>query len=239
MKRAVAWTATAAVAMSAINASPTIALISRVGVACAPTLAGIGRRGHAALTFDDGPDLASTPLFLDALAALGCSATFFLLGSMIEHAPVVVRRIVDEGHEVAVHQQVHRSSLLRTPAQLTKDLDEITDRIAELAGATPKWYRPPYGHLSIIAARSARARDLQPVLWSAWGRDWRARATPVSIVADVHRGRVDGGTILLHDSDCTSVDGSWRATLEALPILVRDLRRMGLEVGALREHFIT
>ncbi|MGP2438842.1 polysaccharide deacetylase family protein, partial [Streptomyces sp. JW3] len=43
-----------------------------------PGLAGRGRPGHVALTFDDGPDPASTPRFLDVLDDLGVRATFFV-----------------------------------------------------------------------------------------------------------------------------------------------------------------
>jgi peptidoglycan-N-acetylglucosamine deacetylase len=74
------------------------------------------------------------------------------------------------------------------------------------------------------------------VLWSAWGRDWRAEATPGSVVADLDRGILRGGTILLHDSDCTSATSAWRITVAALPLLAEHLDRMGLRVGPLRDH---
>ena len=56
------------------------------------------------------------------------------------------------------------------------------------------------------------------------------------MVADVCKGRLDGGTVLLHDSDCTSYPGSWRSTLGALPILADELAGRALEVGPLAEH---
>jgi peptidoglycan-N-acetylglucosamine deacetylase len=74
------------------------------------------------------------------------------------------------------------------------------------------------------------------VLWTAWGRDWRAEATPGSVVADVARGVVPGGTVLLHDSDCTSADASWRITVAALPLLAELFADHDLEVGPLRDH---
>jgi hypothetical protein len=55
-------------------------------------------------------------------------------------------------------------------------------------------------------------------------------------VDEVLRGQVDGGTVLLHDSDCTSEPGSWRATLGALTPLVQALRERGLEVGTVGSH---
>jgi hypothetical protein len=47
-----------------------------------------------------------------------------------------------------------------------------------------------------------------------------------------------GGTILLHDSDCTSAPGSWRATLGAVPHILDTCAQRGLSVGPLREHAV-
>jgi peptidoglycan/xylan/chitin deacetylase (PgdA/CDA1 family) len=73
------------------------------------------------------------------------------------------------------------------------------------------------------------------VLWTAWGKDWRA-GPPVQVVAEVLRTLRDGGTVLLHDSDCTSEPGSWRSTVAALPLLAAQLRARGLEVRPLADH---
>jgi peptidoglycan/xylan/chitin deacetylase (PgdA/CDA1 family) len=77
---------------------------------------------------------------------------------------------------------------------------------------------------------------LRLVLWSSWGRDWRAEATPLSVLHDLQRGVLAGGTVLLHDSDCTSATSSWRITVAALPLLAEYLEGQGLRVGPLREH---
>ena len=76
------------------------------------------------------------------------------------------------------------------------------------------------------------------VLWTTWGRDWRREATPASVVADVTRRYVDGGTVLLHDSDCTSYPGSWYSTLGALPRLADEFAARALVVGTVGAHGI-
>jgi hypothetical protein len=83
---------------------------------------------------------------------------------------------------------------------------------------------------------ACRRLDLTPVLWTAWGKDWRARATPRSVHDTVARDLRGGGTVLMHDSDCTSATGSWRNTLAALPRLLDTCRDRGLAVGPLRDH---
>ncbi len=74
------------------------------------------------------------------------------------------------------------------------------------------------------------------MLWTAWGEDRRARATPRSVHDTVARDLRGGGTVLLHDSDCTYATGSWRKTLGALPRLLDTCRDQGLSVGPLRHH---
>ncbi len=74
------------------------------------------------------------------------------------------------------------------------------------------------------------------MLWTAWGRDWQTDATAASVRSNVRKQLGPGGTILLHDSDCTSAPQSWRATLDALPSIVAAARNQGLEVGPLRDH---
>jgi peptidoglycan/xylan/chitin deacetylase (PgdA/CDA1 family) len=107
--------------------------------------------------------------------------------------------------------------------------------IAEVTGVRPRWFRPPYGVLSGGTLWAARELGLTPVLWTAWGRDWLA-GPPVYVVTEVMRTLRDGGTVLLHDSDCTSRPGSWRSTVGALPMLSEQVRARGLEVRTLADH---
>ncbi|MBP2704032.1 polysaccharide deacetylase family protein [Microbispora sp. RL4-1S] len=201
-----------------------------------PRLAGLGAPGHVALTFDDGPDPRSTPLFLDELDRLGCRATFFLLGEMLERHPEVGRDVVLAGHEVAVHGWGHGNALLAPPGRVTAEVGRAARLVRAVTGLRPVWYRPPYGVLSAETLFAARRHGLRPVLWTAWGRDWTARATPESVMATLAPGLRGGATLLLHDCDHTSAPGSWRSALGALAPVVDLCRRAGLRVGPLGEH---
>ncbi|MEU0570602.1 polysaccharide deacetylase family protein, partial [Nonomuraea sp. NPDC005983] len=201
-----------------------------------PRLAGVGAAGHVALTFDDGPDPKSTPWFLDELERLGCRATFFVLGEMLDRCPALGRRIVADGHELAVHGWHHDNALLTRPGRMAAEMGRAADLVTEVTGTAPQWYRPPYGVLSAEILLAARRRQLRPVLWTAWGRDWTRSATPASVAATMASGLCGGATLLLHDSDHTSAPGSWRSALGALPLLVDACREAGLRVGPLREH---
>jgi peptidoglycan-N-acetylglucosamine deacetylase len=231
---------TSAVGLGAllIHAGPALAGVSPFGVRGTPRLVGVGRRGHVALTFDDGPDPVSTPEILDVLDELGWHATFFMLGDMVRRAPVVARAVAAAGHEVAVHGDVHRNMLRRTPRAAADDVARAYDTIAIATDAEPRWFRPPFGISSSASLWAARRRGMRTVLWTTWGRDWRREATPESVVAEVTRRYLDGGTVLLHDSDCESYPGSWKSTLGALPRLAEELAARGLVVGPVGDHEI-
>lgn len=199
-------------------------------------LSGVGRSDHIALTFDDGPDPTSTPLFLQALDELDVHATFFLLGSMLIRSPSLGRDLVSAGHEVAIHGWDHRPLPSRGPRSTFQDIARATETVRNICELEPLFYRPPYGVMTWASHFAAKRLALTPILWTTWGRDWRRSASRESVHRDVVRHLHPGGTILLHDSDCTSAPRCWRSTLEALPTIIAAARDRGVEVGPLRDH---
>jgi peptidoglycan/xylan/chitin deacetylase (PgdA/CDA1 family) len=201
-----------------------------------PRLSGISGSEHIALTYDDGPDPASTPAFLRLLAAYGVQATFFLLGKFVAVHPTLVQEMSALGHELAVHGWDHRCLAWKRPGTVTTELCRTRELIHGLTGQQVRWYRPPYGVLTAEGMIAARRAGLQSVLWSSWGRDWRARATPTSIVRTVSHSLRPGGTVLLHDTDRTSAPGSWQHTLAASDELLRRWSASGVPAGTLTDH---
>jgi peptidoglycan-N-acetylglucosamine deacetylase len=218
------------------QAGPGLTGLGPVRRALFPGLAGEGDPGHVALTFDDGPDPAATPRFAELLADRGVHATFFLLGEMVARAPGLAADLVAAGHEVAVHGWEHRYLPPRAPGATFADLRRATELITTAAGTRPRLFRPPYGVLSGSALLAARRLGLVPVLWGAWGREWSPGSTPASVYASLSARLRGGITVLLHDSDCTSPPGSWRAALGALPMLLDECASRGLSVGPLAQH---
>jgi peptidoglycan/xylan/chitin deacetylase (PgdA/CDA1 family) len=222
---------------AATHAVPSVLTIPVVRRVASPRLSGVGTARHVALTFDDGPDGRSTHLFLDELARLGVQATFFLLGAQADAHPDIAKRIVAEGHEIAVHGWTHRPHLLRTPWDVRADIAHACDVIAQLTGEQARFWRPPNGIVTGGGLAAARQLGLQPVLWTADGQDWRADATGPSVAERITGRLRGGGTILLHDSDITSAPDSWRAALAALPDLAAHCMTQGWALGPLREHW--
>ncbi|MDT0479531.1 polysaccharide deacetylase family protein [Streptomyces doebereineriae] len=223
-------------ALLAAHTAPVVSTFGPLRNRFMPRLSGRGRPDHVALTFDDGPDPLSTPQFLRLLAERQVRATFFLLGREAHRSPGLVGEIAAAGHEIGIHGWLHRPLLLRGPGATYDDFARARDTVADITGARPTLFRPPYGVMSTAAHLAAHRLGLTPVLWTCWGEDWTSRATPASVHRTVTTDLDGGGTILLHDSDCTSAPGAWRAALGALPLILDTCEQHGYEVGRLRDH---
>jgi peptidoglycan/xylan/chitin deacetylase (PgdA/CDA1 family) len=157
-------------------------------------------------------------------------ATFFLVGEQVRRNPALAGEIVAAGHRVALHCDRHRNLLRLTPRQVRADIERALATIEDAAGQSIDLYRPPYGVLNAAALRIARAHGWRTLLWSHWGRDWEARATPASIADRLTRGVGEGSVLLLHDADDYSAPDSWQRTVAALPRVLDALAARGLQL---------
>ena len=73
---------------------------------------------------------------LDCLIANGVKATFFCTGNFAQQAPATLRRIIDEGHEVACHGVDHWRPKTDDVLQSKQILEDVT-------GLPMKGYRQP------------------------------------------------------------------------------------------------
>jgi len=185
-------------------------------------------RDAVGLTFDDGPHAEGTPAVLEALAAGGATATFFLAGEQVVQRPTLAAEIVDAGHRVALHCFRHRNFMRLSPREARDDLARGAAAIEDAAGVPITEFRPPLGYLTAAALSFARAQGWEVVLWKRIGYDWRPSATPERIARRVTRRLRGGEIIVLHDADFYSHPGAWRATAGSLPLLFERLRARGM-----------
>jgi peptidoglycan/xylan/chitin deacetylase (PgdA/CDA1 family) len=185
-------------------------------------------RGAVGLTFDDGPHPEGTPAVLEALAAGGATATFFLAGEQVVQRPALAAEIVAAGHRVALHCFHHRNFMRLTPRQAREDLARGWATIEDATGVAVTQFRPPFGYLTAAALSFARAQEWEIVLWKRIGYDWRRSATAERIARRSTRALRGGEIVVLHDADFYSFPGAWRATAGSLPLLFGRLEERGL-----------
>src|SRR5262244_4377987 len=89
------------------------------------------------LTFDDGPLPRYTNPVLETLASECVKATFFMVGQMARAYPWMVRRVHDEGHNVAHHTQNHPIRKMSV-AQAAREIEEGFEQLASLPRSYPK-----------------------------------------------------------------------------------------------------
>lgn len=171
-----------------------------------------------ALTFDAGPG-KDTPHLLDVLKEKKVHATFFLLGKKhVDRYPAVVKRISDEGHEVANHTWTHRILTDLDASEVRDELSRTQDAIQKITGHKPTLMRPPQGRTDETVTDVSRDLGLAQVLWSITAKDYSTTDTALIRQRVLDQAHKDG-IILLHDI----YDG----TVPAVPGIIDELKRQG------------
>lgn len=176
-----------------------------------------------ALTFDDGPSAATTPQLLDILKKKQVPATFFVVGTMAERAPEVLKRERVEGHEIASHTATHRSLATMSADEIRADRNNMNSIVERITGKGVGLIRPPYGALN-DTSRGAVGQPM--ILWSVDPEDWRDKNSE-TVRNRVRAAAYDGAVILLHDIHQTTVD--------AVSGIIDDLRADGYEFVTISE----
>jgi peptidoglycan/xylan/chitin deacetylase (PgdA/CDA1 family) len=191
------------------------------------------------LTFDDGPNPATTPDLLDLLAREHVRATFFLIDRHIsdESTPIVARMFA-EGHAVGLHS-ASRRYMLSSAADLASTLTAAADRIEMLTGSRPcRAFRPHAGWRNGEMYVALQRLDYKLVGWGwmLWDWNWFRRRTADSTVRRL-TGRLSAGDIVvMHDGDESAPFKDQRQTVEATARLIPALRARGLEFGTVCQN---
>jgi len=155
---------------------------------------------HAiAITFDDGPHPVHTPEVLDVLRRRRAFATFFLVGRAAEAHPDLVRRILDEGHEIGNHTWSHVDAHRVDAATYDADVERGAEALDRLAGRSCSLFRPPFGRLRSGQFLRAWNKRRTVVLWNADPKDYKV-SSPEDYLRRIANFQVrSGDVVLLHD----------------------------------------
>ncbi|WP_231862829.1 polysaccharide deacetylase family protein [Alicyclobacillus mali (ex Roth et al. 2021)] len=173
------------------------------------------------LTFDDGPSQRYTPKILDILHSQHITATFFVVGYRCEQFPSLVRRIQEDGHEIGNHGFSHFDPKKHALNEVILDIQKTDAAVWNACGTKPVYYRPPYGSINASEVECVQKLGHPIALWTVDSMDWKAKSAS-AIVAQVEQHAQPGSIILFHDGISSS-----RLTVEAMPRIIRDLRRAG------------
>ncbi len=83
----------------------------------------------------------NTQRILDIFAENNVKATFFTLGWVAERYPSLVKRMVEEGHELASHGYEHIRVTQQTPEQFRQDVIKTKALLEDIGGCEVRGYR--------------------------------------------------------------------------------------------------
>jgi peptidoglycan/xylan/chitin deacetylase (PgdA/CDA1 family) len=187
------------------------------------------KRRVIALTFDDGPHDPYTGHILDILDRYAIKATFFLTGEKVKQNPDIVRRLISDGHEVGNHSYSHKTMRCRSLKWLRNEIERTDELLLQAGASQPIHFRPPYGRTSFQLIFLLKKMQKKMILWDIGPKDFKY-VHPFEIVGKVLKKLKPGSIIVLHDG------GEDRSvTVEALNILVKDIREMGYKFVTVSE----
>lgn len=189
-----------------------------------------GTKRQVYLTFDDGPS-DNTDKILDILAQYNVKATFFCIGKDDEESLARYKRIVDEGHTLAMHSYSHAySKVYASEASFIEDFDKLHKLLKDATGVDAKIYRFPGGSSNQVSDTDVNIyidylvkNDVSYFDWNvssgdASSRPYTADELVENVVGDVVKYKES--VVLMHDAE------SKDRTVEALPIILDKLLEM-------------
>lgn len=195
-----------------------------------PTFSSLrGPSDRVALTFDDGPDPRFTMKILNHLESENIRAAFFVVGSRAEKHPDLIKAIVDRGHILGNHSHRHGLNFhFSGPKALRAEFDSFDAITRDVTGHRCQLFRAPQGFRSPILADVVKERNLHCIAWSARGYD-AIESRPNKILQSILKDVKGGGIVLLHDGGGLGGSEDRSGTIEALPLLIKEIRARGLE----------
>ncbi|MGW5328834.1 glycosyltransferase [Streptomyces sp. NPDC004014] len=188
------------------------------------------------LTFDDGPDPVWTPKVLDILGKHHAHAVFFVTGSMASRYPELVKRMVDEGHEVGLHTFSHPDLSYHSERRIDWELSQSQLALAGAAGIRSSLFRPPYSSFadamddrSWPVTKYIGGRGYLTVVNDTDSEDWRRPGVEEIIRKATPEGG-KGAIVLMHDSG-----GERHQTVRALDRFLPQLQSRGYRFQNLTE----
>jgi peptidoglycan/xylan/chitin deacetylase (PgdA/CDA1 family) len=133
------------------------------------------------------------PALMDLLATLRIPATFFTTGNVARRFPNAVRRLLDDGHELACHGMTHTAFTALDRDAARAEIEESAAVLREFSSVTS--FRAPYlrfpdAYLDLLDANEFVLDSSQAKYKLAYyrsSRDTRLRRVPASVTSSVLR----------------------------------------------------
>jgi len=150
-----------------------------------------------ALTFDDGPSRETLKL-LKLLKKEKVKATFFVLGKKIEGSEEIIKKIINERHELGNHGYSHKSLIFKTNKVIFEEIKKCDDLLLKSFNIRTSLFRPPYFQFGLNALVATYGLKKKVIFCDVLSKDWKLESIE-SIVWRVLSKTKNGSIINLHD----------------------------------------
>jgi peptidoglycan/xylan/chitin deacetylase (PgdA/CDA1 family) len=189
------------------------------------------RKPIVALTLDDGPDSASTPVILAELRKHGARATFFVISERVRGQEALVRSIVAAGHELGNHFSHQRPSIRLSAQEFEQDLLRTHQLLIQFT--QPLWARPASGWYTEAMVEVMTRHGYRCALGSVYPFDAAIPSTSWA-TKYILRNVEPGSIVILHEGGARG-----KRTAHVLSTILPTLRQRGYRVIPLSELFST
>ena len=183
-----------------------------------------------ALTFDDGPS-GNTGEILDILAEYDVKATFFVVGKEEEKYQPLYKRIVEEGHTLAMHSYSHKyNEIYQSKESYVEDLTKLQEFLYDTTGVWCRYCRFPGGSSNTVSRVDMHEliayleeQDMSYFDWNVSSGDaTSAYISPEAIIRNstARLQEFQEAIILMHDASDKD------STVKALPGLIERIQAM-------------
>ncbi|MBO5796144.1 MAG: polysaccharide deacetylase family protein [Bacteroides sp.] len=180
------------------------------------------------LSFDDGPNTTTTVAMLDMLKKHDVVGSFFVIGNNINEASAeVMKRTYEMGCDIQNHSKTHTQMPTLTADEIKAEIAYTSGKIKETIGVEPIFFRPPY-----IAVNDVMHLNIDLCFICGHGcEDWVPEVTAEQRAQTILKAPKHGDIFLLHDMPGND------ATVQALDIIIPELKKQGFEFVTVTELF--
>ena len=145
------------------------------------------------LTIDDSPS-EYTEEILDILDGYQAKACFFCIGKNVESYPDKFQEIMRRGHQIGYHSYDHSSNWVMRYNEIERDFEKSEELFAS------RFYRPPYGKISIRLLWYLSKKKITTVLWTIIMDDWKNLKDPTELLNKKVKKAPLGSIFVFHDN---------------------------------------
>ena len=158
---------------------------------------------------------------LEVLKQNNVKITFFLVGDWIDKFPEAVKKIYEDGHEIASHSNTHPHVNNLTYEENIEEIEKSNEKIEKITGQRTQIYRVPYGEYNNTVIQAAQDKGYYTIQWSLDTLDY------TGLTGDEMWNRIQdkikaGDIILTHNGT--------KHTVDSLDMLIKNIKQKGFEI---------